>query len=54
MRIGRNQPCPCGSGAKYKKCCLNKKPEPKPKARAKKLTPAERTMIAMMAAGRLP
>lgn len=21
--IGRNDPCPCGSGAKYKKCCLN-------------------------------
>lgn len=24
MRIGRNQPCPCGSGRKYKHCCLNK------------------------------
>lgn|GEM_PF-1511288 len=22
-RIGRNDPCPCGSGKKYKKCCLN-------------------------------
>ena len=21
-KIGRNQPCPCGSGKKYKKCCL--------------------------------
>ena len=21
---GRNEPCPCGSGKKYKKCCLNK------------------------------
>lgn len=20
-KIGRNQPCPCGSGRKYKKCC---------------------------------
>jgi tetratricopeptide (TPR) repeat protein len=20
---GRNDPCPCGSGKKYKKCCLN-------------------------------
>jgi hypothetical protein len=20
--IGRNAPCPCGSGKKYKKCCL--------------------------------
>jgi len=23
-RIGRNDPCPCGSGRKYKKCCLGK------------------------------
>jgi SEC-C motif/Tetratricopeptide repeat len=22
MAIGRNAPCPCGSGNKYKKCCL--------------------------------
>lgn len=25
-KIGRNQPCPCGSGLKYKKCCLKSKP----------------------------
>jgi len=24
MKIGRNDPCPCGSGKKYKKCCLDK------------------------------
>jgi hypothetical protein len=23
-KVGRNDPCPCGSGRKYKKCCLNK------------------------------
>ncbi len=23
-RIGRNDPCPCGSGKKYKHCCMNK------------------------------
>lgn len=23
MKIGRNDPCPCGSGKKYKKCCIN-------------------------------
>lgn len=23
IKIGRNDPCPCGSGKKYKKCCLN-------------------------------
>lgn len=25
-KVGRNHPCPCGSGKKYKNCCLNKKP----------------------------
>ncbi len=24
MKVGRNDPCPCGSGLKYKKCCLGK------------------------------
>jgi tetratricopeptide (TPR) repeat protein len=24
-KIGRNDPCPCGSGKKYKNCCLKKK-----------------------------
>ena len=24
QRVGRNEPCPCGSGRKYKKCCLRK------------------------------
>lgn len=23
-RIGRNSPCPCGSGKKFKKCCIDK------------------------------
>ncbi|MGB9619884.1 MAG: SEC-C metal-binding domain-containing protein, partial [Armatimonadota bacterium] len=23
-KIGRNDPCPCGSGKKFKKCCLGK------------------------------
>jgi len=26
-KIGRNDPCPCGSGQKYKKCCLIKRQE---------------------------
>ena len=25
LRVSRNDPCPCGSGLKYKKCCLGKK-----------------------------
>ncbi len=24
-KVGRNDPCPCGSGLKYKKCCFGKK-----------------------------
>lgn len=24
MKIGRNDPCPCGSGKKFKKCCIDK------------------------------
>ena len=26
-RVGRNDPCPCGSGKKYKKCCIAKDQE---------------------------
>lgn len=24
VKVGRNEPCPCGSGKKYKRCCLEK------------------------------
>ena len=24
-KIGRNDPCPCGSGIKYKKCCVHRR-----------------------------
>jgi hypothetical protein len=24
QKVGRNDPCPCGSGKKHKKCCMNK------------------------------
>lgn len=46
MKVGRNDPCPCGSGKKFKKCCIDKPkykwqpPEPrqpKPKMREVKL-----------------
>ena len=26
-KIGRNDPCPCGSGRKYKKCCAGNERE---------------------------
>jgi hypothetical protein len=29
-QVGRNDPCPCGSGLKYKKCCADKQVTPSP------------------------
>ena len=26
-KVGRNEPCPCGSGKKFKKCCLMDEPQ---------------------------
>jgi len=31
MKTGRNDPCPCGSGRKYKLCCLKKKDDMSPR-----------------------
>lgn len=28
-KVGRNDPCPCGSGKKYKNCCMKKDEESK-------------------------
>jgi methionyl aminopeptidase len=28
LKVGRNAPCPCGSGRKYKKCCLDSAGKP--------------------------
>jgi len=44
MTVGRNDPCPCGSGKKYKKCCLGKReaarrPHPAPPAELRFLSP---------------
>lgn len=36
QKAGRNDPCPCGSGKKYKQCCLKKSEE---QATAAKYTP---------------
>ena len=33
-KTGRNQPCPCGSGKKFKQCCLRKEEEAEHKAMA--------------------
>jgi hypothetical protein len=32
-KIGRNSPCPCGSGKKFKQCCLGKAKVVEEKAR---------------------
>jgi len=34
MKIGRNDPCPCGSGKKFKKCCYGKPEGKRPGAGA--------------------
>jgi preprotein translocase subunit SecA len=31
-KVGRNDPCPCGSGKKYKKCCLLRETQPQARA----------------------
>ena len=41
-KTGRNDPCPCGSGKKYKQCCLEKD-------RAADLAPAIAQRIALQA-----
>lgn len=35
-KIGKNAPCPCGSGIKYKRCCLSKAPLAIPQPKKKK------------------
>lgn len=32
-KIGRNDPCPCGSGLKYKQCCLQRQQGMSPRMR---------------------
>jgi tetratricopeptide (TPR) repeat protein len=34
-KIGRNAPCPCGSGKKYKRCCLPGQREKRPASNRK-------------------
>jgi hypothetical protein len=42
--VGRNDPCPCGSGKKFKKCCLGKlEAEPRPFAADDRFTADRRT-----------
>ncbi len=43
MRAGRNDPCPCGSGKMYKKCCLSKDLEAEARGLPLPATPPRRT-----------
>jgi len=40
-KVGRNDPCPCGSGKKFKKCCLGKTAAPPSKAHSPSSPPPE-------------
>jgi hypothetical protein len=40
--LGRNEPCHCGSGKKYKQCCLSKDEAAERTARAKAAEKAEK------------
>jgi protein O-GlcNAc transferase len=61
VKVGRNDPCPCGSGKKYKKCCLPLHEESRAKEReAFSLTPAftdlddlSNSVVDLIEAGRL-
>ena len=56
-RPGRNQPCHCGSGRKYKQCCLEKDDARAAKERAKagaKAAGAESTEAAAATPARPP
>lgn len=39
MKLRVNDPCPCGSGKKYKKCCLSKRNETPPSSALAELNP---------------
>lgn len=44
-KVSRNAPCPCGSGKKYKKCCMGKDEADPIPASSKKESPAEDSSV---------
>lgn len=52
-QVGRNEACPCGSGRKYKHCCLEKDEKKAREARAK-AAEKEAKAAAKVAAGAAP
>lgn len=50
-KVGRNEPCPCGSEKKFKKCCLDAKfhgPIQQKESDGRGRTRARQTMAAML------
>jgi len=43
-RVGRNDPCPCGSGKKYKKCCISFEPQQQVRADPRRIPPELRPL----------
>lgn len=50
-QLGRNEPCHCGSGRKYKQCCLDKDEATTRAAAAEATTPAASAKATTPAAG---
>src|SRR3954465_6148898 len=48
-RTSRNDPCPCGSGKKYKRCCAKQPPEPAGKIEPPGPSPARARRLADVA-----
>lgn len=51
LKPGRNDPCPCGSGKKYKQCCLPKEagpPKPTPTPKAVNPNPDQLTLLVQL------
>ncbi len=47
-KAGRNDPCPCGSGKKYKKCCGAKSPVTRKTIEATKIAPSSQGLFQMV------
>lgn len=54
VRPGRNEPCHCGSGRKYKQCCLEKDEKEASAARAAAAAEAEAAVPSAEAAAPAP
>ena len=47
QKVGRNDPCPCGSGKKYKKCCEEKVKQKKFNAQLLSEPPAQNRLSSL-------